>query len=130
MMSLRYVGSPSECRVIEKPQSVCVAVHKETDKDIRVVYFEPRKEKLNRAWVEGLVKQLKAKKAGMAGHDSLTEDVGRELMLNLRAVFQQHKLFIPNRYASLIQDLREYSYRKPSNRYVLALAIAVDYCLK
>lgn len=126
MQPLRYVGRPSGYRLIEEPQSVCVAVRKETDKSIRVVYVETRKGKLDKAWVSGLAKQLKAKKNRMIGYDSLKEDTKRNLLLNLRSVFEQHRLLISGRYATLIEDLREFSYRKPSSGYVLALAIAVD----
>lgn len=130
LMPLRFVGQPSEYRVIEKPQSVCVAVRKETDPDMRVMHVETRKGKLDKAWVCAVAKQLKAKKIDMKGYDSLTEDVRRELLLNLRKVFEQHRLLIPSRYTSLIQELQEYSYTKPSSGYVLALALAVDSCLK
>ncbi|MCJ7559551.1 hypothetical protein MUO79_02900 [Candidatus Bathyarchaeota archaeon] len=126
MQPLRYVGRPSEYRLIEEPQSVCVAVRKETDTNIRVVHVEPREGKLDKAWVSGLVKQLKAKKDRMLGYDSLKEDAKRRLLLNLRSVFEQRGLSISSRYASLIEDLWDYSYRKPSSGYVLALAIAVD----
>jgi hypothetical protein len=128
MRPLRYVGRPSEYRLIEQPQSVCVAVRREADTNIRVVHVEPREGKLNKAWVSGLAKQLKAKKDRMLGYDSLKEDAKRRLLLNLRSVFEQRGLSISSRYASLIEDLWEYSYRKPSSGYVLALAIAVDLC--
>lgn len=128
MQPLRCVGRPSEYRLIEEPQSVCVAVRKETDTNIRVVHVEPREGKLDKAWVSGLAKQLKAKKDCMLGYDSLKEDAKRRLLLNLRSIFEQRRLSISSRYASLIEDLWEYSYRKPSSGYVLALAIAVDLC--
>jgi hypothetical protein len=128
MQPLRYVGHPSEYRLVKQPQSVCVAVRKETDANIRVVHVEPREGKLDKAWFSGLAKQLKAKKDRMLGYDSLKEDAKRRLLLNLRNVFEQHGLSISSRYASLIEDLWDYSYRKPSSGYVLALAIAVDLC--
>ena len=128
MQPLRYVGRPSEYRLIEEPRSVCVAVRKETDTNIRVVHVEPREGRLDKAWVSGLAKQLKAKKDRMLGYDSLKEDAKRKLLLNLRNVFEQRRLSISSRYASLIGDLWEYSYRKPSSGHVLALAIAVDLC--
>ena len=129
MQPLHRVGQPNVYDVIEEPHSVCVAVRKETDTFIRVVHVESRKGKLDKAWVKGLSKQLKAKKNRMIGYDSLKEDAKRNLLLNLRSVIEQHKLLISSKYASLIEDLWEYSYRKPSSGYVLALAIAVDLCL-
>jgi len=128
MQQLHRVGQPNVRRVINEPQSVCVAVGKEADGSIRVVYVETHKGKLDKAWVSGLAKQLRAKKKRMTGYDSLKEDVKRKLLLNLRGVFEQRKLLIPNRYAILIEDLLEYSYRKPSSGYVLALGIAADLC--
>jgi len=126
---VRYVGRPSEYRLIEELQSVCVAVRRETDTSIRVVHVETREGKLDKAWVRGLAKQLKAKKNRMIEYDSLKEDARRSLLLKLRSVFEQHTLLISSRYAALIEDLREFSYRKPSSGYVLGLAIAVDLCL-
>lgn len=123
------VGRPTKYTVVEEAQSVCVAVRRETDTFIRVVHVETRKGRLNEAWVSGLAKQLKAKKKRMIEYDSLKENVKRELLLNLRSVFEQHRLLISGRYATLIKDLQEYSYRKPSSGYVFALAIAVDLCL-
>ena len=125
----RSVGRSSEHYVIETPQSVCVAVCREPDTNLQVVYLETRKGTLNRAWVNGLVKQLTAKKAHITEHASLTDDVKRVVLLNLRQVLEQQRLRIPRRYTSLIQELREYGYRKPSSGYVLALALAVDCCL-
>ena len=125
---IRYVGRPSEYRLVEGLQSVCVAVRTGTDKSIRVVHVETREGKLDKAWVRGLDRQLKAKKNRMVGYDSLKEDVRRSLLLKLRGVFEQNKLLISGRYAALIEDLREFSYRKPFSGYVLALAIAVDLC--
>ncbi len=130
MQPLHRVGQPNVYDVIEEPHSVCVAVRKETDTSIRVVHVETRKGKLDKAWVKGLSKQLKAKKNHIIGYDSLREDAKRNLLLNLRSVLEQHKLLISSRYGTLIKDLREYNYRKPSSGYVLALAIAVDLCLK
>lgn len=126
---VRYVGRPSEYRLIEELQSVCVAVRRETDTSIRVVHVETREGKLDKVWVRGLAKQLKAKKNHMIRHDSLKEDARRSLLLKLRSVFEQHRLLISGRYATLIEGLRQFSYRKPSSGYVLALAIAVDLCL-
>jgi hypothetical protein len=129
MQPLHRVGQPNVYDVIEEPHSVCVAVRKETDTSIRVVHVETRKGKLDKAWVKGLTKLLKAKKNRMIGYDSLKEDAKRNLLLNLRSVLERHKLLISSRYATLIEDLLKYSYRKPSSGYVLALAIAVDLCL-
>ena len=126
---VRYVGRPTEYRLVEKPQSVCVAVRRETDPSIRVVHVETREGKLDKAWIRGLAKQLKAKKNHMIAYDSLKEDARRSLLLKLRSVFEQHTLLISSRYAALIEDLREFSYRKLSSGYVLGLAIAVDLCL-
>ena len=126
---VRYVGRPTEYRLIEKPQSVCVAVRRETDPSIHVVHVETREGKLDKAWIRGLAKQLKAKKNHMIAYDSLKEDARRSLLLKLRSVFEQHTLLISSRYAALIEDLREFSYRKLSSGYVLGLAIAVDLCL-
>jgi hypothetical protein len=128
MQPLRYVGRPSEYRLIEEPQSVCVAVRKESDMNIRVVHVETREGKLDKAWFSGLAKQFRAKKARMIGYDSLKDDAKRRLLLNLRGVLEQRRLMISSRYVGLIDDLCEYSYRKPSNGYVLALAIAVGLC--
>jgi len=128
MQPLHYVGQPSEYRVIEEPFSVCVAVRKERDSIIGVVHVETRKGKLDKAWVSGLAKQLKAKKKRIVNHASLKEDARRSLLLNLRGVFAEHRLGIPRRYAGLIENLWKYGYRKPSGGYVLALAIAVDLC--
>jgi len=119
----------SEYRLIEELQSVCVAVRRETDTSIRVVHVETREGKMDKAWVRGLAEQLKAKKNRMVGYDSLREDARRSLLLKLRSVFKQNKLLISGRYTALIKDLREFSYRKPSSGYVLALAIAVNLCL-
>lgn len=128
MQPLRYVGQPSEYRVIEEPFSVCVAVRKETGSSLRVVHVETRKGKLDKAWVSGLAKQLKAKKKRMVKHDFLNEDARRSLLLKLRGVFAEHRLRIPRRYAGLIDDLWKYGYRRPSSGYVLALAIAINLC--
>ena len=94
--------------------------------NIRVVHVETREGKLDKAWFSGLAKQFRAKKARMIGYDSLKDDVKRRLLLNLRSVLEQRRLLISSRYVGLIDDLCEYSYRQPSNGYVLALAIAVD----
>ena len=126
MQPLRYVGHPSEYRPIEEPHSVCVAVCKEPDANIRVVHVETLEGKLDKAWVSGVAEQLNAKKFQMVGYDSLKEDARRKLLLNLRDVLEQRRLAISSRYDYLIEDLWEYSYRKPSSGYVLALAIAVN----
>jgi hypothetical protein len=130
MQPLQYVGRPVAYQPVMEPQSVCVAVRRGADPIMRVVHVETRKGRLEKAWVRAVATQLKAKKTARKGHDSLREDDRRALLLNLRDVFVQHRLLIPPRYAPLIDDLRDYSYRKSSNGYVLALATAVDLCLK
>lgn len=124
MQPLRRVGQPNVYDVIEEPQSVCVAVCKETDV-LRVVHVETRKGKLDKAWVSGITRHLKAKKTRAVDYDGLKEDDRRDLLLNLRRVFEKRQLLISGRYTPLIEDLLEYSYKKPSNGYVLALALAV-----
>ena len=130
MHPLHYVGRPVGYEPIEKLGSVCVAVCKEEDGIIRVVRVEKRWGKLDKAWVRGLTKQLNAKKLRMMEFESLKEDIKRELLINLREVLGQHKLLIPKRYVKLIEELLDYSYKKPSSSYVLALAIAVDLYLR
>jgi hypothetical protein len=130
MQPLQYVGRPVAYQPITEPQSVCVAVRRAADSNMRVVHVETRKGTLEKAWVRAVAKQLKAKKTARKGHDSLKEDDRRALLLNLRNVLARHRLLIPPRYAPLIDDLREYSYRIPSRGYVIALATAVDLCLK
>lgn len=126
MQPLRYVGQPSEYRPIEEPHSVCVAVCREPDANIRVVYVETLEGKLDKAWVSGIAEQLNAKKFQMVGYNSLKEDARRKLLLNLHDVLEQRRLAIFSRYNYLIEDLWEYSYRKPSSGHVLALATAVN----
>ena len=126
MQPLRLVGRPNVYDVIEEPQNVCVAVRKETNTSLHVVYIETRKGDLDKAWVSGLTKQLKTKKTRMISYDSLKEDDKRDLLLNLRGVIEQHRLLISSRYTTLFDDLTEFSYKKPSSGYVYALALAVD----
>ena len=125
MQSLRRVGQPNVYDAVEKPQSIGVAVSKENDA-LRVVHVETREGKLDKAWVSGIAKHLKAKKTRASDYDSLKEDDRRDLLLNLRDILERRRLLISGRYATLIEDLLEYSYKKPSNGYVLALAVAVD----
>lgn len=125
MQSLRRVGQPNVYDVIEGPQGVCVAIYKEVD-SLHVVHVETREGKLDKAWVSGLAKHVKAKKTRALDYDSLKEDDRRDLLLNLRDALERRRLLISGRYTALIEDLLEYSYKKPSNGYVLALAVAVD----
>ena len=125
MQSLRRVGQPNVYDAIEEPLSIGVAVSKEDDA-LRVVYVETREGKLDEAWVSGLSKHLKAKKTHALDSDSLKEDHRRDLLINLREFLEQRRLLISGRYETLVKDLLEYSYKKPSKGYVLALALAVD----
>jgi len=130
MHPLRYVGRPIGYEPVEELGSVCVAVRGESAGRIRVVGVETRWGKPEKAWVKGLAKQLGAKKRRVVEFKSLREDVKREVLLKLRNVLNQRGLVIPSRYASLISELWDYSYKNPSSGYVLALAIAVDLCLR
>jgi len=130
MQPLRYVGRPIGYEPIEELGSVCVAVREEADSEIWVVHVENRWGKLDKAWVRGLAKQLSAKKLRIIEFKSLKENVRRVLLMNLRDVLKRRKLLIPKRYVKLIEELLDYSYKKPSSAYVSALAIAVDLCLK
>ncbi|MGC9346190.1 MAG: hypothetical protein ACP5ER_05320 [Candidatus Bathyarchaeales archaeon] len=123
---MRSTSLPCEFRVIEGPHSVCVAVLKETGGAIHVVHVESRKGELDKTWVKSLAKWFGAKKYRIMSYDSLKESVKRESLINLREVLGQHKLLIPKRYVKLIEELLDYSYKKPSSGYVLALAIAVN----
>lgn len=130
MQPLRYVGHPIGYAPVEELGSVCVAVRGGSAERIRVVGVETRSGKPEKSWVKGLAKQLGAKKSRVVEFESLREDVKRELLLKLRHVLNQRGLVIPNRYASLVGELWDYSYKSPSISYVLALATAVDLCLK
>ena len=123
----------SEPRVIEKPHSVAVAVCKDANRIVHVVYVEKCEEPIevrhiDNVWAKGVFRQLGAKK--FRAYDRLDEDFRRKIMLNLREHFEQRKLSIPKRYTKLIEELMDYSYNKPSNAYVPALAAAVDLCSK
>jgi len=125
MRPLQYVGQPIAYRITEEPQSVCIAVCRGAD-TIRVIHVETRRGKLKKSWVKGMAKQLHAKKICMSGRGSLKDELKRRILLNLRRAFEQHKLWIPGRYVELIEDLCDYGYRKPSNGYVMALALAMN----
>jgi hypothetical protein len=90
------------------------------------MHVETCEDKLDKAWVSGLVKHLKAKKTRAITSDSLNKDDKRDLLLKLRGVIEQHRLLISSRYTTLFDDLTEFSYKKPYSRYVYALALAVD----
>ena len=124
-VSPRFLDFSSIYDAIEEPLSIGVAVSKEDDA-LRVVYVETREGKLDEAWVSGLSKHLKAKKTHALDSDSLKEDHRRDLLINLREFLEQRRLLISGRYETLVKDLLEYSYKKPSKGYVLALALAVD----
>lgn len=130
MHPLPYVGRPIGYEPVNELGSVCVAVCKEEEGMIRVMRVEKRWGKLDKTWVKSLTKQLNAKKFRMIEFESLKEDVKRELLINLRGILEQHKLLIPKRYVKLIEELLDYSYKKPSSTYVSALATAVDLCQK
>jgi hypothetical protein len=127
---LVYLGAYSTPVVdyVEGSQSVCVAVCKEVDA-LKIMHVETCEDKLDKAWVLGLVKHLKAKKTRAITSDSLNEDDKRDLLLKLRGVIEQHRLLISSRYTTLFDDLTEFSYKKPSSGYVYALALAVDLAL-
>lgn len=115
--------------ILQRSNSVGVAVCGEADGRCRVMHVESREGKFEKAWVSGLAEQLGAKKARTVNHDSLKENERRRLMLNLRAVLERRKLAISGRYVSLLEDLWEYGYRNASSGYALALAIATEMCL-
>lgn len=128
--SLVYVGRPIRYEPIEELCGVCVAVCKGANGKIRVIQVEERWGELDKAWVKGLAKQTKAKEFRMIKFESLKENIKRELLMELREILRQRKLLIPKKYVKLIEELLDYSYKKISSAYVLALAIAVDLCLK
>lgn len=128
MQPLRYVGRPIGYQPIKDSRSTCVAVCKEAEGSIRVVHVEIRWGKLDKAWISGIARQLKAKKAHGIDWDSLKDDECRRMLLNLRALLEKGKLVFSSKHVNLLDDLREYSYGKYSEGYVLALAIAVDLC--
>ncbi|MEM1990444.1 MAG: hypothetical protein QW782_07420, partial [Candidatus Bathyarchaeia archaeon] len=121
------LGNLGEPRDTWGPHSVAVAVCKGADEIIHVVHVERREEenrvKIDEAWVKGIAQQLKAKK--FRAYNRLDEDFKRKIMLNLREVIEQRKISIPKRYSKLIEELMDYSYNKPSNAYVPALAAAL-----
>jgi hypothetical protein len=125
---MQYVGKPSELIVNEKPQSISIAVGKRRDGSMLVIHVESREGEIDKAWVKGLAQQLRAKKFQI--YNYISEDVRRKLLINLRETLKQHKVLIPKKYVKLIEELLDYSYKKPSSGYVLALAIAVDLCQK
>jgi hypothetical protein len=124
MQSLRHVGQPNVIEPIEEPKSFCVAVS-EKPEGITVVKMETQKGKLNNKWISGIAKHLKAKRALSVNYKCLREDYKRDLLMKLRDVVDQRRLQISNRHTTLIEDLTEYSYKKTSNGYLLALALAV-----
>lgn len=124
---LENLGEPW---VVGGPHSVAVAVCRGADGVIHVVHVEKREEgnrwEIDGKWVKGIAQQYKAKQ--FRAYNRLDEDFKREIMLNLREVIEQRKISIPGRYGKLIEELMDYSYNKPSNAYVPALAAAVALC--
>jgi len=125
---MRYVGKPSEFVADEKPHSISIAVCKRKDGSMLVIHVESREGEIDKTWAKSLAQQLRAKKIQI--HKYISEDVRRKLLFNLREALKKHKLLIPKRYAKLIDELLDYSYKKPSSGYAIALAIAVDLCQK
>lgn len=125
MTRLRFVGQPIAYRLVEEPESVCIALCIR-DAGFRVVYVETRKGKLVKTWVKGVAEHYRAKRISMSSYDSLKNGLDRKFLLKLRKVLEQRKLSIPNRYTKLVEELFDYSYNKPSNGYVLSLSLALD----
>ncbi|MEM2970557.1 MAG: hypothetical protein QXR63_06450 [Candidatus Bathyarchaeia archaeon] len=121
---VQWIGKPCEFKVIEQPHCVSVAVCKRADSSICVMHVESRDGKADKAWIKGLAQGLGAKKFQIRKH--LSEDVRRKLLINLRETLERRKLLIPKRYVKLVEELFDYSYKKPSSGYVTALAIAVE----
>jgi hypothetical protein len=117
---------PMELRVSEEPFSVCVAVSKQADGVLRVVYVEGKSGNPDKAWVKGVSNQLGAKASRILSFAGLKDDVKRSILLKLRSVLEKRKLAIPNRYVKLVEEMLDYSYKNPSSGYVHTLALAVD----
>lgn len=113
-------------QIVEEPFSVCVAVCKDANSQLRVVHVEGRNGKLDKAWVKGVSAQLGAKAQSMVSWEGLKENVKRAMLLKLRNVIENHALVVPNRYVKLVDELLDYSCKNPSSGYVYALALAVD----
>ncbi len=121
---MRYIGKPCEFKIVEHPHCISVAVCKRADNSICVIHVESRDGQVDKAWIKGLAQQLGAKKFQI--QQWLSEDARRKLLINLRETLEQRKLLIPKRYIKLVEELFDYSYKKPSTGYATALAIAVE----
>ena len=117
---------PMELKIEEEPFSVCIAVSKEVDGGLRVVYVEGKSGKIDKAWVKGISKQLGSRSQVISSYRDLKEDTKRDVLLKLRNALEKHTLKVPNRYGKLIEELLDHSYKNPSSGYVYALALAVD----
>lgn len=120
---------PMELRVSDEPFSVCVAISKQADGGLRVVYVEGKRGKPDKAWVKGVSRQLGAKASRILSSTGLKDDTKRSVLLKLRSVLEKRKLAVPNRYLKLVEEMLDYSYKNPSSGYVHALALAVDLAL-
>jgi hypothetical protein len=117
---------PMELKICEEPFSVCIAISKESIGGLRVVHVEARVGKMDKAWVKGISKQLGARSQIMSSYGLLRENNKRNVMLKLRSTLERHTLKVPNRYATLADELLDHSYKNPSSGYVYALALAID----
>ena len=123
---IKVEHKPMELKIEEEPFSVCIAVSKEVEGGLRVVYVEGKSGKIDKAWVKGVSKQLCSRSQVISSYRDLKEDTKRDVLLNLRGALEKHTLKVPNRYVKLIEELLDHSYKNPSSGYVYALALAVD----
>ncbi|MBT0160223.1 hypothetical protein G4O51_09585 [Candidatus Bathyarchaeota archaeon A05DMB-2] len=70
-----------------------------------VVRVESREGKFDKVWVSGITRRLMAKKTCALDYEALKEDDRRDLLLNLRGVFEKRQLLVSGRYTPLIVDL-------------------------
>jgi len=82
--------------------------------------------KLGKSQAKGVGEQLEAKSMRVCSYVSLKNGFKRRALLTLRRALRQHKLLIPNGYTQLIEELSDYTYSKPSEGYIIALALALD----
>ena len=125
-MQIKYEHKPMELKIEEEPFSVCIAVSKEVESGLRVVYVEGKSGKIDKSWVKGISKQLSSRSQAISSYRDLKADTKRDVLLNLRNSLEKHTLKVPNRYVKLIEELLDHSYKNPSSGYVYALALAVD----
>ncbi len=123
---IEFEHKPVQLKIVEEPFSVCVAVCKEVDGGLRVVYVEGKSGKIDKEWVKGVSKQLTAKYRVISTCKDLKEDTKRKVLLKFRIALEKQTLKIPSRYVKLVEELLDYDYHSPSSGYVHAIALAVD----